>query len=259
MVNSKVNLSMEMTSLTTILLVFTRISALLLLTPLFAIAPLPLRVRILLLLSLAALLVAALPPSGLVGFVSVPALLIAMANELLIGAMMAFGLFAAFAVFLFGGRIVDFQMGFGVANLIDPATNTQGPMLGTALNLMAVATFFLLDGHHMLMRGIVYSLQALPPGGALGDLSLGPLVAQFGTMFTFGLMLVAPVVFTLLLLDVGLAVAARTMPQVNMFIVSLPLKILVGLSVLALSLNYLGPLLQKIFASIFIYWQALLD
>lgn len=252
------NLTIETALLTTILLVFMRISALLLMTPLFAIAPVPLRIRILIMLSFAIVLTAVLPPDKMVGLVTMAGLMGAMLNELVIGAMMAFGLFAAFAVFMFGGRIIDFQMGFGVANLIDPATNSQGPMLGTALNLMAVATFFLLDGHHMLLRGLAYSLETVPPGTTLASLQLAPIVAQFGLMFVYGLTLVAPVVFTLLLLDVGLAVAARTMPQVNMFIVSLPLKIFVGLSMLALSLHYIGPLIGKIFQSIFLYWEALL-
>lgn len=74
-------------------------------------------------------------------------------------------------------------------------------------------------------------------------------------MFVYGLAVVAPVVAVLLMLDVGMAVAARTMPQVNMFIVGFPLKIFMGLLVLALSLNYMGPLLEKIYASIFLYWQ----
>ena len=68
----------------------------------------------------------------------------------------------------------------------------------------------------------------------------------------------APAVFTLLLVDAGMAFAARTMPQVNMFIVGLPLKILVGLMVLAISLNYVGPLLQRIYGSIFRYWEQII-
>lgn len=179
----------------------------------------------------------------------------AMVNELILGMILAFGLFTAFGAFLFGGRIIDFQMGFGVANLIDPATQSQAPMLGTVLNLMAVMTFFLLDGHHLLIRGLVYSLQKIPPGSSLHEVDVQAIIAQFGVMFVYGLAVVAPVVAVLLMLDVGMAVAARTMPQVNMFIVGFPLKIFMGLLVLALSLNYMGPLLEKIYASIFIYWQ----
>ncbi|PUB91283.1 MAG: flagellar biosynthetic protein FliR [gamma proteobacterium symbiont of Ctena orbiculata] len=221
----------------------------------FAITRVPARVRVLFVLALSAVLTAGIgvlpidPPATLSG------LMHAMVNELILGMILAFGLFTAFGAFLFGGRIIDFQMGFGVANLIDPATQSQAPMLGTVLNLMAVMTFFLLDGHHLLIRGLVYSLQKIPPGSSLHEVDVQAIIAQFGVMFVYGLAVVAPVVAVLLMLDVGMAVAARTMPQVNMFIVGFPLKIFMGLLVLALSLNYMGPLLEKIYASIFIYWQ----
>ncbi|MEW8691989.1 MAG: flagellar biosynthetic protein FliR [Candidatus Thiodiazotropha endolucinida] len=241
--------------ITAALLVATRVSPLFLLTPLFAITRVPARVRVLFVLALSAVLTAGIgvvpiePPATLSG------LMHAMVNELILGMILAFGLFTAFGAFLFGGRIIDFQMGFGVANLIDPATQSQAPMLGTVLNLMAVMTFFLLDGHHLLIRGLVYSLQKIPPGSSLHEVDVQAIIAQFGVMFVYGLAVVAPVVAVLLMLDVGMAVAARTMPQVNMFIVGFPLKIFMGLLVLALSLNYMGPLLEKIYASIFVYWQ----
>jgi flagellar biosynthetic protein FliR len=228
------------------------------LSPLFAAGQLPVQIRILWLLPLAVLL-AAMPTVVPAGELHTPGHFIqAAAYELLVGALMAFGLYAAFGAFLLGGRILDFQMGFGVASLIDPSSNEQAPLIGTLLNLLAVAVFFLLDGHHWLLRGIVYSLQQVPPGAGLSELNMGAVVAQFGLMFVYGLMLVAPVVFVLLLVDVGMAVAARTMPQVNMFIVGLPLKIFVGLTVLAISLNFMGPLFQKVFRSIFEYWEGIL-
>jgi flagellar biosynthetic protein FliR len=250
-------LETDMMFITAALLVATRFTPLFLLTPLFALTRVPARVRVLFVLALSVLLTAGLgvmpinPPASLSG------LMHAMINELILGMLLAFGLFTAFGAFLFGGRIIDFQMGFGVANLIDPATQTQAPMLGTVLNLMAVMTFFLLDGHHLLIRGLVYSLQKIPPGSALQEVDVQAIVAQFGVMFVYGLAVVAPVIGVLLMLDVGMAVAARTMPQVNMFIVGFPLKIFMGLLVLALSLNYMGPLLEKIYASIFLYWQRL--
>ncbi len=245
----------DITVVMTVLLVMTRFAAVFLLTPLFAVAQIPVRVRILFLLALSYLMV-----SGL-GLVSVSAplkmseLLGAVINELVLGAALAFGIFAAFGAFLFGGRILDFQMGFGVANLINPATNTQGPLMGTVLNMMAVMAFFMLNGHHMIIRGLAYSLEKIPPGAPIRALSLDAVVNQFGVMFIYGLAVVAPAVFALLMLDVGMAVAARTMPQVNMFIISFPIKIFMGLMILALSLQYMGPLLEKIYASIFRYWQ----
>ncbi len=248
----------DLAIITVLLLVFIRLSALFLLTPLFATTKLPINVRTLLLLALSGTLVASLQISPAQVPHTLAAFFSAAICELFIGALLAFGLFTAFGAFLLGGRILDMQMGFGVANLIDPATNAQGPLLGTILNLAGVATFFLLDGHHMVIKGLAYSLEQVPVGQGLGQLQIDVVLAQFGRMFSYGLMLVAPAVFTLLLLDAGLAIAARTMPQLNIFIVGLPLKIFVGSVVLALSLNYLGPLLKKIFESIFRYWEQVL-
>ena len=171
---------------------------------------------------------------------------------------MALGLFAAFGAFLFGGRLLDFQMGFGVASVIDPATSVQAPLIGTALNLMAVAAFFAIDGHHWIIRGVAFSLDRIPPGAALQGLNIEAVVAQFGVMFVYGLAVVAPAILTLVLVDVGMAVAARTMPQVNVFILSLPIKIFVGLSVLALTMQYVGPLLQRVYESVFRFWDQVL-
>src|SRR5262249_37272141 len=165
-------------------------------------------------------------------------------SELVIGIAMVFGVFAAFGAFLFGGRLLDIQIGFGVANLFDPITRSQGPLIGTGLNLLAVAV------HHMLFRGIAYSLSRFPPGRSLTELQPGAIVEQFGVVFAYGLMVVAPAVIILLLLDVGLSIAARTMPQMNIFIVAMPLKVVVGLLTLAFSMRYLAPALERVFDSI---------
>ena len=242
--------------LVTVILVSIRIGAVLLLTPLFAAGGVPVRIRVLITLALSLLLVVAVPIDAARVPLSVGALAEAALLEVATGGLLAFGVFAAFAAFLFGGRILDFQLGFGVAGLIDPATRTQAPLLGTVLNMMAVTTFFLVNGHHLLIRGLAASLERIPPGQALASFDSGRLVAQFGVMFAYGFAVVAPAVLTLLLVDAGLAVAARTMPQVNMFILGIPIKVLVGLSVLAVSLQYAGPLLERIYTTIFTYWDA---
>ena len=242
---------------TVLLLVFTRLSAIFLLTPLFAVTQVPVNIRILILLGLSATLAVSLQLVPAHTPQSLSMLIDAVIYEFFIGALMAFGLFAAFGAFLFGGRILDLQMGFGVANLINPSTNTQGPLLGTILNLAGVTTFFLLDGHHMMIRGISYSFEQLPLGQGMGNIPIEAVIAQFGRMFVYGLMLVAPAVFAIFLLDIGLAVAARTMPQINIFILGLPLKIFVGSILLVISMKYLSPLLKRIFESIFRYWEHL--
>jgi flagellar biosynthetic protein FliR len=244
-------------------LVAIRIAPLFVLAPVFGTADIPVRVRVLLSLALAAMLAAgttvhAVLPAGS-PLDSAGAFFAAAASELAIGVTLVFGVFAAFGAFLFGGRLLDIQVGFGIANVFDPVTRAQGPLLGTALSLLAIVVFFAVDGHHMLIRGFAWSLEAFPPGQPLSKLSAGAVVEQFGLVFAYGLMVVAPAVIVLLLLDVGLSVAARTMPQMNIFIVAMPLKVIVGVLTLALSMRYLGPALAKVYGSIGVYWQKVLS
>lgn len=244
--------------LVSILLVSIRFGAVFLLTPVFSFIKVPVQFRVMFVVGLASVMML----SGSIEVASEPfttgSLLSAAIHELFVGALLAFGLFAAFAAFLFGGRILDFQMGFGVASLIDPASGNQAPLIGTVLNMMAVITFFLLDGHHMILRGLMFSLEKLPHNVMLQDINIQAVVTMFGGVFIYGLAIVAPAILVLLLLDVGMAIAARTMPQMNMFIVGIPLKIFIGLTVLAVSLKYMSPLLEKIYVSIFQYWEKIL-
>jgi flagellar biosynthetic protein FliR len=149
-------------------------------------------------------------------------------------------------------------MGFGVATLIDPATRAYAPLLGTFLNLLAVVIFFAIDGHHLLIRGLAHSFELVPLGVPLTEFNIAAVITHFGSMFVYAAAIAAPVVVSLFLLDVALGVVARTMPQVNVFIVSIPLKIFIGLAVFALSLQFMTPLMKNMFESIFRYWEKIL-
>jgi flagellar biosynthetic protein FliR len=244
--------------LLSVLLASIRVGAVFLFSPIFAITGAPLHFRVLFVLGLSLLLVTGLHLTPANAPISLSQLIQYTSYELVIGLSLAFGVFAAFGSFLLGGRILDFQMGFGVANLIDPATNTQTAMMGVVLNMIAVMVFFMVNGHHLLLRGLAYSFEKVPIGQSLTNLNVDAIVSQFGYMFVYAVMAVAPALFAILLLDVGLAVMARTMPQVNIFFVSIPLKIFVGLTITALSMRYMWPLMEKVFGSIFQYWENML-
>jgi flagellar biosynthesis protein FliR len=252
-------LTVDMLWVLTVLLVALRIATIFVLTPLFALGGLPGRIRLLFVLVMSVSLVSALAVPPPVAIHGLGGLVTAAVGEVLFGALLAFGLFTAFATFQLAGRMLDLQMGFGVASLIDPATRAQSPLLGTLLNLIAVAVFFAVDGHLMLIRGLAFSIEHLPPGGSFAAVDTGAVVAQFGGMFVYALALAAPVLIVLFLVDVAMAVMARTMPQLNVFIVSMPLKIMVGLFVLVVSIRFMGPLMARIFEQLFFYWQGLMS
>ena len=234
--------------------------------PLFIIAPglgslrIPMMARGLFVLGLAAMLISATSHTTNSPLPSdTGALFLVSLSELLIGATLAFGLISGFATFQLGGRILDLQIGFGSANIFDPLTRIQTPMLGSALQFAALMVFFAMDGHLLILHGVAFSLERIPLGTPFTDLPIGAIIAQFGSMFTLGLAVVAPVMIVLLLLDVGFAVISRTMPQVNIFFITIPVKVFVGLLMLAVSIHYMGPIMRKVFASIFEFWQLVLN
>ena len=236
-----------------------RLGVVLMMTPIFSNLSGLVTVRVLLTLALSALLVsglgARLPPPALeLG----PVLLAALA-ELVTGLTLAFGVFAAFGAFSVAGKILDVQSGFGLGNVYDPVTRAGAPLFATLLNLAAVAVFFGMDAHHALLRGMAFSLREVAPGSGFHELDAEAVIRQFGLMFSLGVALIIPVMLCLLLAETGLAVVSRVLPQMNVFVVGVPVKIVVGLAVFALTMGTLQPVMARVYASIFIYWEQVLS
>jgi len=253
---ASLSLGLDPRWLSAVFLLSLRLGPLFVLAPVFGTVDFPVRLRVMLVFAFALLMVSAAGSAGSPLPLDAGALLSAAAAELLIGSALGFGLLAAFGAFQLGGRLLDIQIGFGVATLFDPTTRNQSPLLGTAFNLLATVLFFAVDGHHAIGRAVAESMQRVPPGAGLSHIGVDAVIAQFGAMFGYALALVAPAMIALLLLDVALAVVARTMPQMNIFIVAMPLKVAVGLFVMALAMRELAPLMQRVFGALPAYWRA---
>jgi flagellar biosynthesis protein FliR len=248
-------ISLDLNWVASVLLASLRVGTVFVLTPLMTMGATPRHFRVLFVLGLTAALIAGLAvPVTRIDW-TLGGLLVAAAGELILGALLAFGLIAGFAVFQLAGRILDLQMGFGIAALIDPTTKSQTPLLGTLLYMAAVIAFFAVDGHHLVIRGLAYSLSSLPPGSGLVTINLAPVMTQFGAMFLFAVAIATPVVLVLFLVDVALAIMARVMPQMNVFFISLSLKIAVGLLTLILAFGFLSPVVKRVFETIFEYFE----
>lgn len=235
-----------------------RIGVVLVMTPIFSSLTGMVTVRVLFTLALSVMLVSGLhlQPSG-VALAPGPVLLAALA-EVANGVTLAFGVFAAFGAFSLAGKILDIQSGFGMGNVYDPVTRASAPLFGTMLNLVAVAVFFGMDGHHALLRGLAFSLQRTAPGAGFAGFSADAAIRQFGLMFSLGVALIVPVMFCLLLADTALAVVSRVLPQMNVFVVGVPVKIVTALVVFALTVGSMGPAMGRVYGSIFTYWEQVL-
>jgi flagellar biosynthetic protein FliR len=178
-----------------------------------------------------------------------------MLSEATFGALLGLSMHAAFAVLQIAGRLLDLQMGFGMATVLDPVTRANAPMIGVALSMLGLSVFFGSDGHHALLRGIVQTAEWVPPGAVWQLPNAAQLAKVAGTMFSLSVVVMAPALFMLLLLEVALDVMSRVLPQMNVMFVGMPVKMMVGLGTLAVAAPGMAPALRKIYASVFQFWQ----
>ncbi|QJW85937.1 flagellar biosynthetic protein FliR [Ramlibacter terrae] len=241
-----------------ILLLSARISALFLMTPVLYAIPVPGVVRVLIAIALAIALAVPFSGSSAPGTELSGAMLEGFGRELAIGATLGLGILMAFAGFAVAGRLIDVQVGFGIAQVFDPVSRMQVPILTSVFMLFGVLLFFPVDGHHALLRGIAYSLERFPLGAPWSiDTAAGPVLKQASGLFTLGFALAAPIVLSLLLVEFALGVIARNLPQVNMFVLGIPVKIIVGLLALSVWASGLGVVSGRLYGEIYRTWTAM--
>lgn len=177
-------------------------------------------------------------------------------REALIGLLLGFIGYMMFMAIQTAGSFIDIQIGFGIANVIDPMTGASAPILGNFKYMIALLMFLSMNGHHHLLDAIVYSYKWVPMNNDLflnmidGSLSEF-LVRTFAQSFVLAFQMSAPLVTALFLTDVGLAFLARTAPQYNVFVIGVPLKIIIGLALLLVLMPGLAALFQNLFDIMF--------
>ncbi|PRO65215.1 flagellar biosynthetic protein FliR [Alkalicoccus urumqiensis] len=138
------------------------------------------------------------------------------------------------------GGLIDRQMGFLIASVIDPQTGQQSPLIGSYLYTFALLLILALNAHHLMIDGAFYSYQLIPmdqvflPFGS--EEVVNEAAGAVSSMFIIAFQMSMPVVGSVFLVDVALGMIARTVPQVNVFVVGLPLKIMVGMIILFLTM-----------------------
>ena len=176
------------------------------------------------------------------------------------GAFMALGVNIGFATAGFGARMLDVQIGFGIGQVLDPETRRLMPVLSAAFAVLAPVILLLVDGHHLILRAAARGFEHFPVGQLwAAEVGIPALVHQVKGMFTLGLALVAPVVFCLVLIELTLGVVARSLPQMNVFVLGIPIKLLTGLAALASWMAAATAPMAKIFDAILRSWEASLS
>jgi flagellar biosynthetic protein FliR len=168
------------------------------------------------------------------------------AKEMLIGFIIGYFFSLLFIGVQIGGSIVGYQIGLAIVNVYDPESGGEVSLVGEFWFLVAVLIFLAIDGHHSIISAFADSYRLIPVGVFNFAGSAGEFIIRFSAYsFVMAVKLAAPVIITLFLTEVALGVVARTAPQMNIFIVGLPLKIGVGFLVIATSLPVFRYIVEK--------------
>ncbi len=233
------------------LLILLRVSALLIVAPIFGHRLLLGRAKI----GLAAMIsFVLLPLLAARGPVVPPSLLpyaLMMVREVIMGLALGFAVLLLFVGVQFAGQLAGLEMGFGIINVIDPQSQEEVSLIGQFLNTLAILTVLVTDGHHLILRGLCASFDIVPLGAVhLRPPMMAELLALSGQVFVIAVKISAPVLVTLLLITVALGVLARTVPQMNVFMVGFPVQVAAGLVVLLASMPLFQVLLRQLWTDL---------
>jgi flagellar biosynthetic protein FliR len=171
----------------------------------------------------------ALPLAGLIG------------KEALVGFAFAFTIAVLFAAVSVAGSFLDTLIGFSFGGLVDPVNGNQSSVLSQLYTMVGVMVFIAIGGDTWMIQGLAktYDLVGLTQMPSIGTL-VGGAQHTFATIFVSAVQLAAPVLIALIITDAGFGVVSRVMPQLNVFAVGFPAKILVGFLIVAASLPFVA-------------------
>lgn len=238
-----------------LLLAFARISSLLTVLPPIGGRNTPVPVRIGLAGLMANLLVPVLETKPIP--VDDPVILcLQLAGEVVVGLALGFVVSVVFNAIYVAGQLIDVPLGFGMVNVLDPNTGAQMPIFAQFQFVIAVLLFLAIGGHRTVLYCLARSFEIVPMAGV----SFSSVITEIGLtaftrMFLIGVNLSLPVIGALLLTDVMLGIVSRAVPQINVFIVGFPIKIVVGLGILMIAVPLYIRVLETLFTDNGVIWR----
>jgi len=154
-------------------------------------------------------------------------------KEFLIGWILGFLVYIIFSVFYLAGQLIDFQIGFSMVSVFDPLSQIQVPITGNLYYLISIVILVILDAHHYLIKALVYSFNLLPIGETYINISIyQQFIDVITEIFILSIKIASPIIATIFIINIALGILVRVVPQMNMFVVGVPIKIVVGILVL---------------------------
>jgi flagellar biosynthetic protein FliR len=233
-----------------VVLIFLRVAAIVFSAPVLDTESIPVVFKAGLALAISMLLLPVVDAVVTVRDLSLVTFVIGIFSEIAIGVTIGLSVKLLFSGIQLAGQVIGFQMGFAVANVVDPTTSAQIPILAQFYNLTAMLVFLAINAHHMFIAALVDSYKILPPLSMHLSPQLVDMIMQLtANMFVVAVKVGAPLIAVMLVVSVGLGLVARTVPQMHIFIVAMPLKIMIGLVFMLIVTPYLTAFLIDLFSS----------
>lgn len=150
------------------------------------------------------------------------------------------------------GQMISMQVGFAMANVFDPSSNVQVPLIGNLYYSFALTFFLISDGHHIVLKALTDSFEVIKIAQININPALMPRLSVLGAeMFMTGFKIATPIIATIFLANLLLGIMAKTVPQLNVFVVGMPFKILIGFFIMIVFIPLYFLVLDHIYVRIY--------
>jgi len=217
------------------LLLFTRFTAIFMAVPIFSHMNIPMSIKVAMAFFFSVVFFSSLPPLQIP--LDALSLTVAILGEMLFGLAVGIVLQLAYHVVTFAGGQISFMMGFSLASAIDPQSGVSMPIISQFLALLALMVLLAFDLHHWILLFAAESISHVPLGGFMLTHTLfNYIIHAAGNMFVVGFMIAFPITALSMLADVIFGMLMKTMPQFNLLVIGMPIKIGIAFVVLMVTL-----------------------
>ena len=246
-----ISVSIPLLQLQVFFLIFIRVGAILMTMPIFKSQSIPILFKAGLAMAASLALFPILKSENFPVFAGLAPLAVGVLGEILLGIAIGLAINLIFVGLQLAGQLAGYQMGLAIAQVMDPSAGQQLPLLAQFYQMFALLIFLTVNAHHWFLKALADSYQLVPPFGFhLSSSLINQLMSMAGNMFVIAIKVGAPVIAAMLLTSLAFGLVARTVTQMNVFIVAMPMKIGIGLFFIGVSLPYLSSFLKTLFSKL---------
>ncbi len=216
-----------------VVLIFLRVIAAFVSTPIYSSSYLPMLAKVALAAIIAYIIFMVMDKTNIHIDLNLISLALLGMKEIITGLILGFALNLVFFAISFAGMLIGYNMHLTMAMLFNPMEETSSDVIGQALYFLGLLVLFLVNGHHYIISALSNSFAVIPLGKYVITESLFQILIKLsGAVFVLAIKIAAPVIVSFFLIQIGEAIIARLIPQMQVFFVTQPLKIAVGFALM---------------------------